>query len=114
MIVFAFVNFFAVKILDTFGVRFAALIGCVLTTVGISLQCLINESILWAVLGHMTIALAWPFLWNASALVTSNLFKQDSERRVATLISTSANTAGAFLGFLAPTFLIDNQHEPNR
>jgi MFS family permease len=108
MIVFVFVNFFAVKILDTLGVRFGALIGCVLTTVGISLQCLINENIIWAVLGHMIIALAWPFLWNATALVTSNMFKKEIEQKIATLIGTSVNATGAFLGFLIPTLLIDS------
>ena len=71
MVIFMFVNFFAVAVFDRKGMRLGILLGSVLTTIGLSLQCLLGESVLWAVLGHLLAGLAWPFLWNAPALVTS-------------------------------------------
>lgn len=71
MVIFMFVNFFAVAAFDRKGMRVGILVGSVLTTLGLSLQCLLSESVIWAVLGHLLTALAWPFLWNAPAYVTS-------------------------------------------
>ena len=103
MVIFMFVNFFAVAIYDRNGMRFGILLGSVLTTVGLSLICLLSESVLWAIIGHLLVALAWPFLWSTPALVTSHYYNTSaSERALATVFSTSAQIFGHCLGYLIP------------
>ena len=98
-----FINFLTVTVFDKKGVRFGVLLGCVLTTIGLSLQCLINHGLVWGVLGHLVTAVAWPFLWNAPAAVTSKWMGSSySERAVSTVIGTSTSFIGLCLGYYLP------------
>ena len=76
MIFFVFLGFIAVKIYDKLGMRAGVLIGSVLTTCGVALQAYLVQSLPVAVIGFLLTSIAWPFLWNAHALVTSNLFPE--------------------------------------
>ena len=103
MVIFSFVNFFAVAIFDKKGMRLGILLGSVLTTIGQSLQCLLSESVVWAVIGHLLVGLAWPLLWNAPALVTTHYYNTSSEERaLATVFSTSSLVFGLCLGYYLP------------
>ena len=103
MIIFFFVNFVAVSIFDNQGLRSGILLGSVLTTIGLSLMCLINESLLWGVIGHLIVALAWPFLWNVPASLTTHWFNTThSQRALATCFSMVGSFTGLFLGYLIP------------
>ena len=98
-----FVSPVAVALYDRKGMRLGILLGSVLTTIGLSLQCLLSESVLWAIIGHLLTALAWPFLWSTPALVTTHYYNTSpSERALATVFSTSAQTFGLCLGYLIP------------
>ena len=76
MIIFFFVNFIAVTIFNRQGMRTGILLGSFFTTAGLSMICLINESIVWGVLGHLVMAVAWPFLLNSASLVTTHLYSK--------------------------------------
>lgn len=104
LIAYFFVNFISVSVFDTRGLRLGLLLGSVLTSLGFSLLCLLNEGILWGVAGHMIVALAWPFLWNPVTLVTSLAASNSSEngRVKYTLCGTSARAIGTFIGLLLP------------
>ncbi len=96
-----FVGVFASMIYDRFGMRMGVLLGSLLTTVGLAFQCMINESLVWAILGHLITALAWPLLWNSHALVSSRWFNSsESERILASGISSGATLAGSGLSFI--------------
>jgi len=101
MVIYMFVGIVAVKIFDRFGLRVGLLLGSLLTTIGLSMQCMINESLVWAILGHLITALAWPFLWNAQSLLSSHWFSSsESERLLASGISMGSVLAGTGLSFV--------------
>ena len=108
LIIYFFVNFLSVYVIDTHGLRLGVLLGSVLTSLGFSLLCLLSEGILWGVVGHTIVALAWPFLWNPVTLVTSRvaLTSQEGGRVKYTLFGTSARAIGTFIGLLLPSYLI--------
>ena len=96
------------------GMRVGVLIGSILTTTGLAIQCLIEHSLAWALLGHTITALAWPFLWNAHTLVVAELF----ERKINVMLSTSAVMGGLALGYILSDWIVgsysgffDFQHE---
>ena len=99
-------NLPSVYALDKYGLRTGVFLGIILTTLGLWVRCLINQSFLTVIVGQTICAIANPLLFNAPTKVTSSWFS-DAERPYATMIGTSANVFGVSLGFLLPSLFID-------
>ncbi len=105
MVVFPFVNFPAVSILDKWGLRVGVSIGITLTTLGMWIRCLINVNYAYVLVGQTIMAIAQPFTYNAVAKVSGNWFGE-KETVYATMIGANANLLGVALGFFVPSIFV--------
>jgi MFS transporter, FLVCR family, feline leukemia virus subgroup C receptor-related protein len=100
----------AVIALDKYGLKYGVVIGTVLTTIGLWMKCLINESFVWVVIGQTIIAIGQPFLLNACSKVSANWFPEN-ERLAATAIGANSYMLGVSIGLFLPSlFVQDNLH----
>ena len=108
MMSFLLVNFPSVIVLDKLGLKYGLIIGISLTTLGLWLRCLINIHFTFAMVGQTIMALAFPFTFNAPALLSANWFGE-KERIYATSTGANASILGVGLGYLIPIiFVSDN------
>jgi hypothetical protein len=73
--------------LDKGGLRLGILIGFILTTAGMWVKCLINDSIAFVYIGQLLAAMAQPLIACAPAKLSALWFGQD-ERVIAITIAT--------------------------
>ena len=103
-VIFVFVAIPLVKLHDAaiISVRSSLLIAALVTAASTSLQCLLNDSLLWAVLAVLISALPWPLLLNTPVLVAQSLLKTGSNREsdsLSIVLSVSASMAGSALAY---------------
>ncbi|CDW84415.1 major facilitator superfamily protein [Stylonychia lemnae] len=105
MVAYLPMNFPSVFALDKLGLRYGVLIGITLTTLGLWLRVLINESFAWVIVGQTVMAIAQPFTYNAPAKLSANWFGE-SERLYATAVAANANNLGIAVGYFIPSMFV--------
>ena len=80
-------NFPCVYVVEKYGLRWGVVSGIIITTIGLWIRVLINESFYFALVGQIIMALGQPLLYNSPAKVTTNWFRT-KERAMATMIGT--------------------------
>lgn len=107
MIAYLPINFPSNYAIDTLGPRFGIITGVVLTLIGMWVKCLINAEFYMIIVGQIIAAIGQPFLMNAPAKVSAYWFS-DNGRAIATTVASIANPIGVAIGFVLPTFFVDD------
>jgi len=112
MIVYASTTFFASWSLDHKSLRFGFICGSILTLLGGWLRVLSFYGYGYCMLGQTIAAIGQSFILNAPPKLASNWFS-DSQRTIATSISSVAAPVGVGLGFLiSPAIATDASQVP--
>lgn len=71
------------------------------------IKSLVNQNFNWVIIGQTLCAIGQPFILNAPAMVSGSWYAE-SGRAMATTIASSANPLGAAIGFVFPSFFVDD------
>eukprot|EP00347_Sterkiella_histriomuscorum_P021419 403334042 len=105
--VYLIVNFPSNYALDAWGCRWGIVIGTMLTFVGMWIKVLVNQGFWILIVGQMISALGQPFLTNAPAKMAAQWYGEKG-RIIATTIATASIPLGVAVGFVIPSFFVDD------
>ncbi|EAS01074.2 MFS transporter (macronuclear) [Tetrahymena thermophila SB210] len=91
------------------SLKYGIWLGSVLTILGGWVRIFINNSFWWAIFGQILGAIGQPFILNAPSKIAAVWFKP-KERPIATAILALINTIGVGIGFLFPSFFVDDSY----
>ncbi|KAL4450799.1 hypothetical protein ABPG74_011641 [Tetrahymena malaccensis] len=91
------------------SLKYGIWLGSILTILGGWVRIFINNSFWWAIFGQILGAIGQPFILNAPSKIAAVWFKP-KERPIATAILALINTIGVGIGFLFPSFFVDDSY----
>ncbi len=106
MLAYPIMNQPAVWAIDRIGLKFGLSIGIGMTTVGLWLKFLINDSFTFVIVGQTIVAMGQPFIMNACAKVSANWFPE-RERLTITAICGYSFILGVSIGMFIPSLFVN-------
>jgi uncharacterized membrane protein YfcA len=93
------------------GLYRGVVIGMILTTGGLWLKCLINESFIYVIVGQTLLAAGQPFILNACSKLSANWYPEN-ERLTSTAVGANSFVLGASIGTFMPSLFIYSDDLP--
>ncbi len=110
MILYLFINFPSMWVLDEVGIKKGVICGAVLTALGSGIRCLVNKSFAFILIGQSLCALGQPFLTNAPTKVAARWFLQKN-RSLALAVLFVSNIIGTLVGFVVPSIFVEDHDD---
>lgn len=76
LISYVVVNFASNWVIDVKGIRIGLIAGCLFTTLGTGIRCLVNHSFVWLIIGQFLCAIGQPFILNTPTKIATRWFMQ--------------------------------------